>query len=293
MPVLIKTLSIVTPVFAIIGCGYVFAGFKKINLAPVVDILLYLTIPALVISSLSRRALNTDMLLTVAFAAFVVVAGTGLLAHIYLRVTGKRHLRGFYLPTMFMNTGNMGFPLALLAFGPDGLTVAVLYYIAISLMVYSIGIYIAKGGGGFKEIFKLPLIYAAALGIALNLSNVTMPTPLSNTFEMLGAATIPLMQLSLGYKLYSTKLSLPAMSLAGSVIRIGGGFIIAYFITWLFGIGGLTGKIIILSSSMPSAVINFIVSHKYKLDGDLVASTVAMSTIISVITVPVVLIWIM
>ncbi len=293
MLVLIKTLSIVFPVFAIIGCGYLFAGFKKINIGPVIEILLYLTIPALVISSLSRKALHTDMLLTVAFAAFVVIMGTGLMAHIYLRVTGKQHLRGFYLPTMFMNTGNMGFPLALLAFGPDGLTVAVLYYIAVSIMVYSIGIYIAKGRGGYKEIFKLPLIYASALAIALNLLKIRMPTPFSHTFEILGAATIPLMQLTLGYKLYSTKLSLPAMSLAGSVIRIGGGFIIAYFITRLFGIGGLTGKIIILSSSMPSAVINFIVSHKYKLDSDLVASTVAMSTVISLITIPILLIWIM
>lgn len=292
MPIL-KVLSVVFPVFCIIGLGYAFAHFKKISLEPIIEILLYLTIPALVISSLSRKKIVTEDLAMVSMAAFLVVLGTGIIAFIYLSVIKRRDLRGFYLPTMFMNSGNMSFPLALLAFGQDGLTVAILYYIAISLLVYSLGIYIAKGRGGFSEIFKLPLIYASVTGITLNLANITLPGPLVTTFDMLGAATIPIMQVSLGYRLHSAKLVHPGISIAGSLIRIFGGVTIAYFIVSFFGIGGLNGKIIILSSAMPAAVINFVVSHKYKLDSDLVASTVAMSTFISIFTTPIVLMWIM
>ncbi|MBI1911149.1 MAG: AEC family transporter [Deltaproteobacteria bacterium] len=292
MPIL-KVLSVVFPVFCIIGLGFLFARFKKISLEPIIEILLYLTIPALVLSSLSRKPLVTNDLTIVSFAAFVVVIGTGFLSFLYLTIIKRRDLKGFYLPTMFMNSGNMSFPLALLAFGPDGLTVAILYYIAISLMVYSLGIYIAKGKGGFSEIFKLPLIYASVTGITLNLAGMQLPAPILTTVDMLGAATIPIMQVSLGYRLYSAKLTEPAISIAGSVIRIGGGIAIAYLVVTLLGIEGLNHKVILLSSAMPAAVINFVVSHRYKLDSDLVASMIAVSTLVSVITTPILLMFIM
>ncbi|MCC6501859.1 MAG: AEC family transporter [Deltaproteobacteria bacterium] len=290
---LLKAIEVVFPVFCIIGLGYLFARFKKISLEPIIEVLLYLTIPALVISSLLRKKLVVTDLAVVSLSALIVILGTGLLAYVYLRVIKKQELRGFYLPVMFMNSGNMSFPLALLAFGPDGLAVAVLYYVAVGIMVYSLGIYIAKGRGGFTEMLRLPLIYAAGAGIILNLNNLTLPEPVLTTFDMLGAATIPLMQISLGYGLHSVRLAYPGISIAGTVLRIGGGVAIAWGVVTLFGIEGLNQKIILLSSGMPAAVINFVVSRKYKVDSELVASTVALSTLASVITTPLILMWIM
>jgi len=290
---ILKVLEVVFPVYCIIGLGYLFARFRKISLEPIIEVLLYLTIPALVISSLSRKKLVLDDLAVVSLSAVIVILATGLLAFIFLTVVKKRDLRGFYLPVMFMNSGNMSFPLALLAFGPDGLTVAILYYIAVSLMVYSLGIYIAKGKGGLAEMFRLPLIYAALIGISLNLGEIRLPEPVITTFDMLGAATIPVMQVSLGYGLHSARLAYPGISLAGTVLRIGGGVAIAWAVVTLFGIEGLNQKIILLSSGMPAAVINFVVSHRYNVNSDLVASTVALSTIFSIVTTPLLLLWIM
>lgn len=290
---IVKVLSIVFPVFSIIGLGYLFASFRKMSLEPIIDLLLYLTIPALVISSLSHRKLVMADLAVVSFSALVVVLGTGVLAFLYLKAVGREDLRGFYLPVMFMNSGNMSFPLALLAFGPEGLSVAVLYYIAISVLVYSLGIYIAKGKGGLSEMFRLPLIYSAVIAIALNIADVRMPEPLITTFDMLGAATIPVMQVALGYRLYSARLAFPGISLAGTAIRIGGGIAVAWGVVSLFGIEGLNQQIILLSSGMPAAVINFVVSHRYQVNSDLVASTIALSTLVSVFTTPVLLLWIM
>ncbi|MBW7957734.1 MAG: AEC family transporter [Deltaproteobacteria bacterium] len=290
---IVKVLSIVFPVFSIIGLGYLFASFRKISLEPIIDVLLYLTIPALVVSSLSHKKLVIADLAVVSLSALVVVLGTGVLAFLYLKAIKREDLRGFYLPAMFMNSGNMSFPLALLAFGPEGLSVAILYYIAISILVYSLGIYIAKGKGGLSEMFRLPLIYSAVLAIALNVAEVRMPEPLLTTFDMLGAATIPIMQVALGYRLYSARLAYPGISLAGTAIRIGGGVAVAWGVVSLFGIEGLNQQIILLSSGMPAAVINFVVSHRYQVNSDLVASTVALSTLVSVFTTPVLLLWIM
>ncbi|MBI5886096.1 MAG: AEC family transporter [Deltaproteobacteria bacterium] len=289
----LKISAVVFPVFTIIGIGYIFARIKRLSLEPIIEVLLYLTIPALVISSLVNKSLVINDLLLVSLAACAVVFGTGAMSWVYLRLIKRSELRGFYLPAMFMNSGNMSFPLALLAFGAAGLTVAVLYYLAISLLVYSLGIYIAKGRGGFAEIFKLPLIYAAAIGLVINLTAIRLPDPLITTFDMLGAATIPMMQISLGYRLHSASLKEPGISLAGSLIRLAGGFLVAWAVVSLFGIEGLNRKIILLSSTMPSAVINFVVSHKYKVDSDLVASIVAMSTVLSVISTSLLLLWIM
>lgn len=289
----LKILAVVFPVFCIIGLGYLFARFKRFSLEPLIEILLYLTIPALVISSLAKKQLDLNDLLLVSLAAFIVVVGTGAMSYVYLSVIKRRELRGFYLPTMFMNSGNMSFPLALLAFGAAGLTVAVLYYLAISLLVYSLGIYIAKGRGGLTEMFKLPLIYASAIGLTLNLLDVHLPAPIVTTVDMLGAATIPMMQISLGYRLYSAPLKEPGISLAGSLIRLAGGFLVAWGVVTIFGIDGLNRKIILLSSTMPSAAINFVVSHKYKINSDLVASIVALSTALSIISTSILLMWIM
>ena len=289
----LKILYVVLPVFCIIGLGYLFAHFKKLILEPVIEILLYLTIPALVISSLSKKQFAAHDLVVVGFAALVVVIGTGIVSYIYLTIIKRKDLRGFYLPAMFMNSGNMSFPLAILAFGPDGLAIAVLYYIAISFLVYSLGIYIAKGSGGFAEMFKLPLIYASSIGIALNLADVRLPEPFISTVDILGAAAIPINADSPWVQAPLHELASPAISIAGALIRIIGGVAIAYIVVTLLGIEGLNRKIIVLSSAMPSAVINFVVSHRYKLNSELVASIVAVSTLISIITTPIVLMWIM
>ncbi len=289
MGLFLKVFDVVFPVFAIIGVGYLFAHFKKISLEPIIESLIYLTVPALVISSLSQReiALN-DALLTGLCACGVVLGGAGI-SYVYLRLTGRSHLRGFYLTTMFMNSANIPLPLTLLAFGREGLTIAIIYYIVISILVYSAGIYIAKGEGGIGEIFRLPLLYSTLIGVGLNVGGVRLPEPLFTALDMLGSATIPLMQVCLGYQLYSTRFSEMTLSVSASLIRIAGGFLVALFLVTLFNIEGVTRNVILLSSSMPSAVMNFVMSYKYGLEKDLVASTVALTTLLSVVTIPLML----
>ncbi len=291
MNLFIKVFDVVFPVFAIIGVGYIFAHFRRISLEPLIEALIYLTVPALVISSLSQKEIALNDALLTTLCACGVVAGGALTSYLYIRLTGREHLRGFYLTTMFMNSANIPLPLTLLAFGREGLTIAIIYYIVISILVYSVGIYIAKGEGGLSEMFRLPLLYSTIIGVGLNLGGVSLPEPLFTSFEMLGAATIPLMQVCLGYQLYSTRFSEMRLSVAASVIRIAGGFIVALVFVTLFDIQGVTRNVILLSSSMPSAVMNFVMSYKYGLEKDLVASTVALTTIVSVITIPLLLVF--
>jgi hypothetical protein len=282
----------VFPVFALIGIGLLFANFKKIDIGSIVEVLLYLTIPAFVISSLLKKTIETHEILTIFLAATGVVLGVGLISFIYLSLIKKRELRGFYLPTMFMNSGNMALPLVLLAFGEEGLAYAIIYYVTVGILVYTLGIYIAKGKGGWKEVLKLPLLYSVLVGLYFNMTHSEIPAPILNAIDILGQATIPMMLLSLGFRLKSIKISYLSISLTGSVIRIFGGILIAYFIVSIANISGLAQKVILLSSAMPAAIINFVVAEKYNLQSDLVASIVFLSTILSIFTTPIILAWI-
>ncbi len=104
-----------------------------------------------------------------------------------------------------MNAGNMGFPLALFAFGDAGMQRATLMFVMLTFLQYSLGIYILNGRGNWTEIFRLPLIYAAIMGISVNLAQLRIPELLLQPITMLGQATIPIMLISLGYRLHDVE----------------------------------------------------------------------------------------
>ena len=101
----------------------------------------------------------------------LIFAIVGFFIRLYFFVSGFSS-RGFALPTLFMNAGNMGIPLALFAFGQAGLQRATLMFVIITFLQYSLGIYILNGRSNWTEIFRLPLIYAALAGLSVNLAQI-------------------------------------------------------------------------------------------------------------------------
>lgn len=169
---LFKALSPVIQVFMLILCGFVFAQWKRINLTSLTEIIVYLGTPSLVFSSLAGKPLFAGDIAVLFGGILIIFAAVGLLIRFYFfffRFTS----RGFALPTLFMNAGNMGIPLALFAFGPAGMQRATLLFVMLTFLQYSLGIYILTGRGGWSEIFRLPLIYAAIAGLLFNLAQNT------------------------------------------------------------------------------------------------------------------------
>src|SRR5262249_59001402 len=109
-------------------------------------------------------------------AALVILAFVGLLIFFYSLATGLSS-PGFTLPVLFMNAGNMGIPLTLFAFGEAGLQRGTLFYVVITLVHNSLGIYLIGGGAGAGENFCLPLIYAAGAGLACDVFHLENPQP--------------------------------------------------------------------------------------------------------------------
>jgi hypothetical protein len=158
----------------LIAAGFIFAHWKKISLASVTEIIVYMGTPSLVFTSLVGKPLYAADLAILASGIGAIYAGVGLLVRLYF-MAFRFHSRGFALPTLFMNAGNMGIPLALFAFGQAGLQRATLLLVMCTFLQFSLGIYILQGRGNWAEIFRLPLIYATLAGLGLNLLQVKLP----------------------------------------------------------------------------------------------------------------------
>ena len=284
----LTALSPVVPVFVLVAVGFVFARYRRISLDAITEYAVYLGAPALVFTSLATKPLNAADIAVVALGACGIFAGVGLLILVYRSVTGLRSA-GFTLPVLFMNAGNMGIPLALFAFGEPGLQRSTLFYVVVTLLHNTLGIYLLSGHSGAGEIFRLPLIYAALAGLVCNLLQLKIPEPVSQPISILGLSVIPLMLVSLGYRLRSIESFTFGHALAGAVIRVGGGFAAAYLLVTLLGIEGINRQVIILYGSLPSAVINFMLTEKYGRDPELAASIIFFSTVLCLLSVPFVL----
>ena len=282
---LLKPLAPVIPVFLLVAAGFLFAHWKKISLTAVTEIIVYLGTPSLVFGSLASKPLQPADIAVLFTGILIIFAGVGLLIRLYFFCFRFRS-RGFALPTLFMNAGNMGIPLALFAFGQAGFQRATLMFVMITFLQYSLGIYILNGHSNWTEIFRLPLIYAAVAGLCVNLAQIEIPELLLQPVTMLGQATIPIMLISLGYRLHQVESLQWGHALGGALLRIVGGFVSANIAAHLIGAEGVNRQVLLLYGSLPAAVVNFILTEKYRQDPGLAASIVVLSTLISVVTVP-------
>jgi len=284
---LFRALSPVIPVFILIACGFVFAQWKRINLTSLTEIIVYLGTPSLVFSSLASKPFFAGDIAVLFGGILIIFAAVGLLIRLYFFFFHFSS-RGFALLSLFMNAGNMGIPLALFAFGQAGLQRATLMFVMLTLLQYSLGIYILSGRGNWTEIFRLPLIYAAIAGLICNLTQIQIPELLLQTVVMLGQATIPIMLISLGYRLHDVASLQWGHALGGALLRIFGGFAAANIAVNLTGAAGVNRQVLLLYGALPAAVVTFVLAEKYRQDPGLAASIVVISTLISILTIPIV-----
>jgi hypothetical protein len=278
-------LNVVFPVFAIIALGYLLARFKYVDTKTLSELVVNITSPCLVYTSIAKREIIAADWLVMGGAAIAVMVGSAMLMAFYQKAAGIRS-RGLFLPAMFMNSGNMALPFALLAFGEPGFDKAIIFMITVALVQNSIGIFIAKGQGGFQEIFRLPLIYASIAGLVSSIFHFRLPPFLLTPIEMLADVAIPLMILTLGIQLRFLRVSAVSHAVVAVAVRMAGGLAIALLFVAFFGITGLSQKIIFLDSLMPPAVFNVVLAQRYLADPDIVASAIVIGTLLSIAVTP-------
>ncbi len=287
----LEIFKVIIPIFIITLLGFIFGRYRKGDQKTFADFIIYISTPALVLSQLSMLRIHISELLGIVASGTLVILGCGALAFLIFKSFKMEVPQGLYLPIMFMNSGFLGFPLAMFAYGSAGLAKAIIYNIPLSILVFAVGIYLVSRRQDRWQVLKLPYLYAAALGLLLSFSGVRLPQYIYSPIYLLGGTTVPLALFMLGCRLATLKIVSLKLPLLASLMRIGLGLVLGLLAVFLFRLDGTTARVVILISSLSSAVFALVIAEKYDADSDLVASTVALSTLISFGTMIPILFW--
>ncbi|MDF1728379.1 MAG: AEC family transporter, partial [Sulfitobacter sp.] len=198
MTLALTVLEIVAPVFllAAIGFAWVKLGFEY-RLEFVTRLAMTLAVPALIFTALVNTTLDPSALTALTLTTLVTYAliSVAVLVLVWL---GRLDRRTFAAPLIFGNTGNLGLPLALFAFGDVGLQYAVVVFAVMAIISFTFGIWLVAGQGSFGKVLREPLVGATLLGALFLWQGWQLPTFAANTLGLIGQMAIPLMLITLG-----------------------------------------------------------------------------------------------
>lgn len=282
-------LAAVVPIMLMTLIGYLMARVGKPVEGEALQLLVaHIGSPALIFTALLKTNLSGGMLLDYASASLAALAAFGVIGYLALRWSGLS-MRTFLPSMMFGNTGNLGLPLALYACGPVGLGYAAVFHTVAAVGNVTLGQAIASGSTRWQSVVTSPMLIAAILGLAATVLQIALPPWLNNTLELISSLAIPLMLLMLGTSLATIHVAAIRRAVGLSVLRVGMGIAVGFLLAWAFGFTGVSRAVLVLQCAMPVAVINYLFALISKTDPQGVASIVVVSTIISVLTIPLLL----
>ena len=224
---LAKILSTLLPVFLIAGCGTLYGRFRTPDIRSLNTLNMELFVPMLVFAVLADRQAPLAEYANLALAAGLIVLGSGLLLW-PLATLLKLNRRTFLPPMMFNNTGNMGIPLLVLAFGEAALPAAVVVFVVEMLLHFSLGLYMLDPHTPWWRLLRMPIVLASLAGLAVNLSGLHLPGWLLEALDMLGGVSIPLMLFALGVRMLDVDFSDWRMGVLGAVACPASGLALAW-----------------------------------------------------------------
>ena len=278
--------SIIAPVVICAGIGFLWARLgHSYDTVLVSSLMTNIGAPCLVFSSLLGITVAPADLGQMVGMALAGLGVSALIGGGVLKAAGLSG-RAFLAPIIFANTGNMGLPLCLLAFGEKGLALAVTYFTTIVVIHFTIGVGYVSGAASFSALLRIPVLYAVAAALVFIVTGLQAPSWLVKTTGLLGDMTIPLMLITLGVSLSLLKVSGMATAFSLSALRLIMGFSVGVGLSWAFDLEGAVKGVVILQSSMPVAVFNYLFAQRYDRSPEQVAGLVVVSTALSFLSLP-------
>ena len=291
MEIYIKLFEVVFPVFFVVGIGY-YLGKKnpKIDTKFITNFAANIGTPAMVIYAVTSTGINFEIFRDYFWYYLLAIICFSIVGIIYLFLINTKDIIRELPPLIFPNTGNMGLPICLFAYGSQGLGVSASITSLIILMHFTVGVFLADRKFNLDVIIKNPPFYAIIFSAIVLFYEIDMPVFVINTTEWLMYATIFLILMSLGIALTRLKVFSLNNAVISSITRMFIGPLIGIGLIWFFDLEGFAAGVLLIQCSMPSAVLNYLVGSIYspKKVVDSVASTIVVSTLMSFITIPIV-----
>jgi hypothetical protein len=285
---LAQILSTMLPVFLIAGCGAIYGRYRTPDIQGLNILNMELFVPMLVFAVLADQQAPLQEYTSLALAATVVVLGSGIVLYPVARVL-KLNLKTFLPPMMFNNSGNMGIPVLVLAFGDAALPAAVVLFVVEMLLHFTVGIYMLDPHTSILRRLRIPVIMASIAGLGVNFGGVPMPDWLLETLNMLGGVGIPLMLFTLGVRMLDVDFGDWKLGMLGAIACPASGLILAWPMIAILDLPGLQIAALWVFAAMPSAVLNYMLAEQYQQEPEKVASLVLISNLGSLVVMPVVL----
>ena len=253
--------------------------------------------PCLIVSAMAKVKLSTDIMASVSLTYALVMLASLAIGLLIIRLL-KLDVATFLPAVLFPNTGNMGLPLCLFAFGQEGLALGLGAFMVMMLAQFTLGLLIvAPASGTWKTrslaLAKHPVILAMALAVLMLIFQMRLPRWAANTVDIMGGFAIPLMMITLGVSLATLRLTSWPRSLVFSLLRVAGGAALGFVMAGLMHLDGAARGVVILQAAMPAAVMNYVLALEYRRGPEDVAAMVLLSTLLSFVLLPALLLYLL
>ena len=291
MLIYLKLFEVLFPVFFVVGIGY-YLGKKnpKIDTAFITNFAANIGTPAMILYALNPVNISFDVFKYYFGYYVIAIIGFILIGILCLFIQNTKDIVRELPPLIMPNTGNMGLPICLFAYGSQGLGVSASISALIILCHFTLGVFLAARKFSVDVIIKSPPFYTIIVAVILLYYDFHLPVFIENTTMLLMYATIFLILMSLGIALTRFKVFSFKKALICSIGRVIVGPIIGFLLIKYFKLTGFAAGVLLIQCSMPSAVLNYLVASIYspKKIIDSVASAIVVSTVMSFFTIPIV-----
>ncbi|NOD32995.1 MULTISPECIES: AEC family transporter [unclassified Ruegeria] len=289
MNLILTVFEIAAPVFLLAGIGFVWVklGFEY-RLQFVTRFAMTLAVPSLIFVALMQTEIPGGDLTR--FTAATIVANI-ILAFVFWGVVRvlKLEQRTYLSPLIFGNTGNLGLPLCIFAFGQAGLGYAVIFLSVTALFSFTYGIYLVAGKGAFGQVIRQPMVWATLLGALFLWQGWETPLFLTNTLDLLGQMAVPMMLVTVGVAIARLTSRSLGQAVWLSFLKLLVCFILGWGVAVVFELDAIAFGVLVLQMCTPVAVTSYLLAERFEADADAVAGMVMVSTVLSVAALPAIL----
>ncbi|MCK6387783.1 AEC family transporter [Zoogloea sp.] len=285
---LLRIVAILFPLFAITSVGFIVGRRLRPDLSQANKLNMDVFVPALIFGALANKSFHIMEYLPLLGATAVAVFGSGLLGWGAARMLGVAP-RTFVPPMMFNNCGNLGLPLAVLAFGDAALAPAVVMFMVSNLAHFTFGAWLLDHNIRLSRVWRIPTVIATFGGLAVSLAGVELWQPAMLAIRMLGDISIPLMLFALGVRISESHIGAIRLGVIGAVARPAIGMALSFALIWLIPLPERERALLIVFGALPPAVLNYMFAERYNQEPEKVASMVLLGNVAAVLFLPVAL----
>ena len=287
-----RLIAILFPIFGIVAAGYFYARRHKPEMAVANRLNMDVFVPALVFAAMAGKSFDIAVYAPLALGGFIVLASCGLLAWLMARLCGVQ-AKTLVPPMMFNNSGNIGLPLAVLAWGEAALPAAVILFMVENTLHFSFGARLLDPKTRLLTLWRIPVVFAAIAGFTVALLKIPVWQPFVIAIKMLGDVSVPLLLFSLGVRMTDVTFSEWKVATSSAILRPLAGMLIAAGVIQLLGLQGRDAAMLLVFGALPPAVLNFLFAERYKQEPQRVASIVLIGNLAALVFLPLALAWVL